>query len=69
MQPKWARAMIPNDEEFRENLDRIQEQRQAALERQTAQLEDRIIKRRPIAGAREFEMMRQLLAEMKGRRW
>ena len=61
--------MIPNDEEFQENLERIREQRRAALERQTAQLEDRIVHRRSIAGVLEFEMMRRLLSEMKGRRW
>lgn len=61
--------MIPSDEEFQENLERIREQRRAALERQTAQLEDRIVHRRSIAGVREFETMRRLLSEMKGRRW
>ena len=69
MQPRREQAVIPSDEEFQENLDRIQEQRKAALERQTAQLEDRMTRRKSVAGVREFEMMQRLLAGMKGRSW
>ena len=61
--------MTLSDEEFQENLDRIRAQRQAALERQTVQLEERVFQRKTIAGAREREMMRRLLSGMKGWRW